>query len=74
MHIGTGRAYELPEYEVKRRLEATTAQCPLMNVILNGVSRDQLMSRHNSNHITVAYVPEKNFSMYLVSLFLCLML
>ncbi len=59
MHIGTGRAYELPADEVKRRLEATTPEWPLMNATLDGINRDQLMSGHNSNHITVAYVPEK---------------
>jgi hypothetical protein len=29
----------------------------VMNVQLDGVSRDELMAGHQSNHITVAYVP-----------------
>ncbi|MBL8995390.1 MAG: signal transduction protein, partial [Spirochaetia bacterium] len=58
MHIGTGKAYELPKDEFERRLKATTPVWPLMNVTLDGVSRDQLMAGHMSNHVTVAYVPE----------------
>jgi hypothetical protein len=29
-----------------------------MNVVLDGVGRDDLMAGHQSNHITVAYVDE----------------
>lgn len=58
LHIGTGRAHELPEDEFQRRLAATTEVWPLMNVTLDGVGRDQLMASHQSNHITVAYVDE----------------
>lgn len=58
MHIGTGKAYELPKEEFERRLKATTPVWPLMNVTLDGVSRDQLMAGHMSNHVTVAYVPD----------------
>lgn len=60
MHIGTGEAFELPEKEFRRRLNATTKEWPLMNVTLDGVSRDQLMAGHQSNHVTVAYVDEKH--------------
>jgi hypothetical protein len=28
-----------------------------MHAVLNGVNRDQLMARHKSNHINVAYAP-----------------
>jgi len=31
-----------------------------MNAVLNGVSRDQLMARHKSNHIQVAYAPDSD--------------
>lgn len=58
MHIGTGNAFELPEVEFQRRLSSTTEEWPLMNCVLNGVSRDQLMAGHESNHITIAYVEE----------------
>jgi hypothetical protein len=58
MHIGTGHAVELPTAEFERRRRATTYQWPLMNVVLDGVGRDDLMAGHQSNHITVAYVDE----------------
>ncbi|EEA94092.1 signal transduction protein [Pseudovibrio sp. JE062] len=58
MHIGTGHAVELPEDEFERRRKATTYEWPLMNCTLDGVGRDDLMAGHQSNHITVAYVPE----------------
>jgi hypothetical protein len=63
MHIGTGRAFELPGNEVERRLKATTKEWPLMNVTLDGVTRDNLMAGHESNHITVAYVPEEKLGL-----------
>jgi hypothetical protein len=56
MHIGTGHAAELPEAEFERRRRATTYQWPLMNAVLDGVGRDDLMAGHQSNHVTVAYV------------------
>ena len=58
MHLGTGRAVELPSDEFERRRRATTYEWPLMNVVLDGVRRDDLMAGHQSNHITVAYVAE----------------
>jgi L-fucose isomerase-like protein len=58
MHIGTGRAVELPSQEFERRRRATTYEWPLMNVVLDGFGRDDLMAGHQSNHITVAYVDE----------------
>lgn len=62
LHIGTGMAFELPEAEYNRRLESTTPVWPLMNVTLDGVNRDELMAGHQSNHITVAYVPEEHLA------------
>ncbi|MTJ80484.1 MAG: signal transduction protein [Telmatospirillum sp.] len=56
LHIGTGHAVELPAAEFERRLDATTREWPLMNCVLDGVGRDDLMAGHQSNHITVAYV------------------
>jgi hypothetical protein len=58
MHVGTGHAVELPAAEFERRRRATTYEWPLMNVVLDGVGRDDLMAGHQSNHITVAYVDE----------------
>jgi hypothetical protein len=60
MHIGTGHAVELPPAEFERRRRATTYEWPLMNVVLDGVGRDDLMAGHQSNHVTVAYVDEAN--------------
>ena len=60
MHIGTGTAYELPQEEFERRLNSTCNVWPLMNCILDGVGRDDLMAGHQSNHISIAYVPEEN--------------
>jgi L-fucose isomerase-like protein len=56
MHVGTGHAVELPPEEFERRRRATTYEWPLMNVVLDGVARDDLMAGHQSNHVTVAYV------------------
>ncbi len=56
--IGRGAAVELPVAESQRRWDATTGEWPLMYAMLYGVSRDQLMARHKSNHITVSYAPE----------------
>jgi hypothetical protein len=58
MHIGTGHAVELPAAEFERRRRATSWEWPLLNCALDGVSRDQLMAGHQSNHITIAYVDE----------------
>jgi hypothetical protein len=71
MHIGTGKAYELPSEEFQRRLQATTKEWPLMNVTLDGVSRDDLMAGHQSNHITVAYVPEEHLK-FVTQAFVCM--
>jgi len=53
--MGTGSVIDLPRKEVERRWELTTPQWPIMNAVLHGVTRDQLMGRHKSNHIQVAY-------------------
>jgi len=56
--IGRGRAVELPKEENERRWKITTPQWPMMQAITYGVSRDQFMARHKSNHIQVAYAPD----------------
>ncbi len=58
LHIGTGTAVELPEAEFERRRKATTYEWPLLNCVLDGVGRDDLMAGHQSNHISIAYVDE----------------
>jgi hypothetical protein len=55
--IGVGRAEKLPDEETERRWQHTTPQWPIMHAVLSGVSRDQMMARHKSNHIQVVYTP-----------------
>ncbi len=56
--IGRGCAVELPQEENERRWKITTPQWPMMQTITYGVSRNQFMARHKSNHIQVAYAPD----------------
>jgi len=55
MDLGRAEVIELPEEETQRRWELTTSQWPIMHTVLYGISRDQMMARHKSNHIQVAY-------------------
>ena len=55
MDLGRAEAIELPPEETQRRWDATTPQWPIMHAVTYGVSRDQMMARHKSNHIQVAY-------------------
>jgi hypothetical protein len=58
LQVGTGVAVELPEAEFERRRRATCYEWPLLNAVLDGVGRDDLMAGHQSNHITIAYVDD----------------
>ena len=53
--IGRAGVVELPAEETERRWQATTPQWPIMHAVTYGVSRDEMMARHKSNHIQVAY-------------------
>lgn len=55
MDIGRGQSVELPKSEQQRRSNGTTPEWPIMNAVLTGVSRDQMMARHKANHIQVVY-------------------
>lgn len=55
MDIGRAKVIMLPQSETERRWQATTWQWPIMHAVTYGVSRDQMMARHKSNHIQVAY-------------------
>ena len=57
--IGLAKVVELPLEETQRRWEATTPQWPIMHAVTYGINRDRLMGRHKSNHIQVAYTPDK---------------
>ena len=56
--VGRGTVVALPEAETRRRWAMTTPQWPIMHAVLHGVTRDQMMARHKSNHIQVAYAPD----------------
>ncbi|MBX3439172.1 MAG: fucose isomerase, partial [Planctomycetaceae bacterium] len=58
MDIGRAHVVELPEEETERRWKETTYQWPIMHAVLHGVTRDQLMAKHKSNHIQVAYATD----------------
>ena len=56
--LGRAKAIDLPKEETERRWQITTPQWPIMHAVLYGVTRDQLMARHKSNHVQVAYAPD----------------
>jgi len=58
--LGVGESVLLPDAETHRRWDLTTPQWPIMNATLKGVSRDQLMARHQANHIQVVYATDEN--------------
>jgi hypothetical protein len=55
MDLGRGGVVKLSQAETERRWNETTPQWPIMHAVTYGVSRDQMMARHKSNHIQVAY-------------------
>ena len=57
--LGVAEAIALPEEETRRRWRETTPQWPILHAVLKGVSRDQMMARHKSNHIQVVYAPSE---------------
>lgn len=58
MDIGLGHVAELPEEETQRRLDSTTREWPIMHGVFHGVSREQMMGRHASNHVQVVYADD----------------
>lgn len=57
--IGIAEVVKLPEEETERRWRETTPQWPIMHAVFKGVTRDQMMARHKSNHIQVVYCPNE---------------
>jgi hypothetical protein len=55
--LGVGKVVGLPDKETARRWRETTPQWPIMHAVLDGITRDQMMARHKSNHIQVVYAP-----------------
>jgi hypothetical protein len=56
--LGRAKVVELPRAETERRWRITTPQWPIMHAVTYGISRNQMMARHQSNHIQVAYAPD----------------
>jgi L-fucose isomerase-like protein len=63
--IGTGKVVGLPEEETLRRWKGTTPEWPIMHALLDGVNRDQLMAKHQANHIHVVYADDATRSCYI---------
>lgn len=57
--LGVAKVVKLPEEETQRRWKETTPQWPIMHAVLEGITRDQMMARHKSNHIQVAYATSR---------------
>ena len=62
LHFDTGLAevIRLPDEETNERWQLTTPQWPIMHAVLQGITRDQMMAQHKSNHIQVAYGPDRS--------------
>jgi hypothetical protein len=58
MDLGRAGVVKLPSEETERRWRETTPQWPIMHAVTYGVTRDQMMARHKSNHIQVAYAKD----------------
>jgi len=58
--LGVAEVVKLPAEETARRWRETTPQWPIMHAVLDGISRDQMMARHKSNHIQVVYAPNRS--------------
>jgi len=57
--LGVAEVVSLPEKETERRWRETTPQWPIMHAVLDGITRDQMMARHKSNHLQVVYAPNR---------------
>jgi hypothetical protein len=60
--LGVGESVLLPEEETQRRWNLTTSQWPIMNATLKGVSQNQMMGRHQANHIQVVYATNEDMA------------
>ena len=61
---GIAEVVKLPEEETQERWRVTTPQWPIMHAVIKGVTRDQMMGRHKSNHIHVVYAPNYEGAKY----------
>jgi hypothetical protein len=58
LDLGRGHVADLPAAETERRLSLTSPEWPIMHAVLHGVGRDQMMAKHEANHVQVAYAPD----------------
>lgn len=58
MDLGRCKAIALPAAEMERRWQATTPHWPIMNAVFYGIDRDQIMAKHQANHIQVVYATD----------------
>ena len=65
--LGRGTVVGLPMAETQRRWKLTNPQWPIMHAVLHGVSRDQMMARHRSNHVSVVYAPTSETADHLLA-------
>jgi hypothetical protein len=56
--LGRAEVIKLPKAETQRRWDETTPQWPIMHAVTYGVSRDQMMARHQANHIQCVYAKD----------------
>jgi hypothetical protein len=58
MDLGRAGVIKLPQEETQRRWDETTVQWPIMHAVTYGVTREQMMARHQSNHIQCVYAKD----------------
>lgn len=58
MDLGRAGVVKLPKQETQRRWDETTVQWPIMHAVTYGTTRDQMMARHQANHIQCAYAKD----------------
>ena len=58
MDLGRAEVIKLPKEETQRRWDETTVQWPIMHAVTYGVTREQMMARHKSNHIQCVYAKD----------------
>jgi hypothetical protein len=56
---GLAEVLALPLEETEDRWRQTTPQWPIMHAVFQGITRDQMMGRHQANHIQVVYAPDR---------------
>lgn len=68
--LGVGEVVALPEEETYRRWNNTTPEWPIMNAVLKGVSRDQLM--HFKADLIQCFYPREIFTYVFYNQHLCI--